>query len=33
MNAACGSITHMEHPTPIRPTDHAVYSPNKMGKT
>jgi mannose-6-phosphate isomerase-like protein (cupin superfamily) len=23
----------MEHPTPIRPTDYAVYSPDKMGKT
>ena len=23
----------MKHPTPIRPTDYAVYSPDKMGKT
>ena len=22
----------MEHPTPIHPRDHAVYSPHKMGK-
>ena len=27
------SITRMEHPTPISPQDHAVYSPNKMGKS
>lgn len=23
----------MDHPTPIRPEDHAVYSPDKMGKS
>ena len=23
----------MEHPTPIDPRDHAVYSPDKMGKS
>ena len=23
----------MQHPTPIRPSDHAVYSPDKMGKS
>ncbi len=23
----------MEHPTPIHPRDHAVYSPDKMGKS
>ena len=23
----------MEHPTPIRPEDHAVFSPEKMGKS
>ena len=23
----------MEHPTPIYPRDHAVYSPDKMGKS
>ena len=23
----------MEHPTPIRPHDHAVYAPEKMGKS
>ena len=23
----------MEHPTPIDPRDHAVYAPEKMGKT
>ena len=23
----------MEHPTPIRPQDHAVYAPDKMGKS
>ena len=23
----------MEHPTPIRPRDFAVYAPNKMGKS
>ena len=23
----------MEHPTPINPRDHAVYSPDKMGKS
>ena len=23
----------MEHPTPIHPQDHAVYSPDKMGKS
>ena len=27
------SITPMEHPTPIRPRDHAVYLPDKMGKS
>ena len=26
-------ITRMEHPTPIYPRDHAVYSPDKMGKS
>ena len=29
----CASITRMEHPTPIRPEDYAVYSPDKMGKS
>ena len=29
----CASITPMEHPTPIHPRDHAVYSPDKMGKS
>src|ERR1700752_1566408 len=23
----------MDHPTPIRPEDHAVWAPDKMGKT
>ena len=23
----------MEHPTPIRPRDHATYTPDKMGKS
>jgi quercetin dioxygenase-like cupin family protein len=23
----------MDHPTPIRPQDHAVYAPDKMGKS
>ncbi|HEX2224405.1 MAG TPA: cupin domain-containing protein [Thermoanaerobaculia bacterium] len=23
----------LEHPTPIRPADHAVYAPDKMGKS
>jgi mannose-6-phosphate isomerase-like protein (cupin superfamily) len=23
----------MDHPTPIRPAEHAVYSPDKMGKS
>ncbi len=27
------SITCMEHPTPIEPRDHAVYSSEKMGKS
>ncbi len=29
----CASITRMEHPPPIHPRDHAVYSPDKMGKS
>jgi mannose-6-phosphate isomerase-like protein (cupin superfamily) len=24
---------NLEHPTPIRPEDHAVYAPDKMGKS
>ena len=27
-----GMSKPMEHPTPIYPRDHAVYSPDKMGK-
>ena len=27
------TITHMQHPTPIHPPDHAIYSPDKMGKS
>ncbi len=26
-------MTHMEHPTPINPRSHAVYSLEKMGKS
>lgn len=25
-------MENLEHPTPIRPEDHAVYAPDKMGK-
>ncbi len=32
-STACASITSMEHPSPIRPRDFAVYAPNKMGKS
>jgi mannose-6-phosphate isomerase-like protein (cupin superfamily) len=26
-------MKNLEHPTPIRPEDHAVYAPDKMGKS